>query len=299
MEEKPSFTRGAHSFTFQFLPETGLLSMWNIGWEIQTSPHYYWDGRTRYVDNNTLIFQYTLSGKGILEISGQSYELTQHKAFLVSVPGTHRYYYPKNSTEPWEFIYIALQGPTVEDIWQRLTRFSGPVFSLSPDSTLIRSLFSIYAETQADRLRDPYLAAAQGYQFLLECFRELSEEIPKGDSYHYQQAVTYIEAHYHLPISLDDIAEEIGISRYQLIRLFKSQLNRAPMNFVRELRIRKACAMLIHTNRPIKRISQEVGFQDDNYFHKVFKRYTGLSAGQFRKDGDLTRLFSPQSEKPF
>ncbi len=69
MDEKPAFTRGAHSFTFQFLPETGLLSMWNIGWEVQTNPHYYWDGRTRYVDHNTLIFQYTLAGKGTLEIS--------------------------------------------------------------------------------------------------------------------------------------------------------------------------------------------------------------------------------------
>ncbi|GAF16180.1 transcriptional regulator, AraC family [Bacillus sp. JCM 19046] len=297
MDEKPAFTRGAHSFTFQFLPETGLLSMWNIGWEVQTNPHYYWDGRTRYVDHNTLIFQYTLAGKGMLEISEKTYELTQNQAFLVSVPGSHRYYYPKHATEPWEFIYIALQGPTVEDICHRLTRYSGPVFSLPIDSSLIRSLFSIYAETQADRLRDPYLAAAQGYQFLLECFRVLSEEIPKGDSYYYQQAITYIEANYHLPLSLDEIAGEIGISRYSLIRLFKSQLNRSPMNFVSELRIRKACSMLIHTNRPIKRISQEVGFQDDNYFHKVFKRYTGLSAGHFRKSGDLSQLFSSKTQK--
>ncbi|MFB4213087.1 AraC family transcriptional regulator [Shouchella sp. JSM 1781072] len=291
MDDKSSFIRGSHSFTFQFLPETGLLSLWNIGWEVRTDPSYYWDGRTRLVDHNTLIFQYTISGKGILEINNQTYTINQHEAFIISVPGNHRYYYPKDATEPWEFIYIALQGPTVEDISTRLTKETGPIVELSPDSYLIRSLFSIYNETKADRLRDPYQAAAHGYQFLLECFRTLHTNTPKGDSYYYQQAFAYIESNFHKQISLDDVAEQIGVSRYSLTRLFKKQTGATPMEFVRELRIRKACAMLIHTSRPIKDISCEVGFLDVNYFHKVFKRYTGSNASFFRKKGDFSQIY--------
>ncbi|AIC95870.1 MULTISPECIES: helix-turn-helix transcriptional regulator [Shouchella] len=291
MTDHSAFIRGTHSFTFQFLPETGLLSLWNIGWEVRSDPSYYWDGQARNVDHNTLIFQYTIAGSGKLEIDGRTFTVHQHEAFIIAVPGDHRYYYPEDGKEPWEFIYIALQGPTVEDIWSRLIQETGPVVPLSPDSYLIRSLFSIYAETKADRLRDPYLAAAQGYQFLLECFRTLHSHTPKGDSYYYQQAYSYIESNFHKQISLDDVAEQIGLSRYSLTRLFKKQTGATPMEFVRELRIRKACSMLIHTNRPIKDISFEVGFLDVNYFHKVFRRYTGSSASFFRKKGDFSQIY--------
>lgn len=297
MDNKPLFTRGSHSFTFQFFPETGLLSLWNIGWEVQTSPQYHWDGNARFIDNNTIIFQYTISGRGILEIDDRKYELRPHQAFLVSVPGDHRYYYPNEAKEPWEFIYIALQGPTVRDIWERLVRKSGPVLKMEPNSPLIRSLFAIYAETKADRLRDPYVAASQGYLFLLECFRALSEDTPPGDPYHYQQALNYIEANYHRQISLDDIAEQIGLSRYSLTRLFKRHVHKPPMHYVTELRIRKACTLLLHTNYSVKKIATDVGYLDDNYFHKVFKRYTGKSASHFRRTGDLSQLHSSKMVK--
>lgn len=292
MNKQQPFTRGSHSFTFHLFPETGLLNLWNVGWEVQTDTSYYWDGNKRAKDNDSIIFQYTIAGSGVLEIGKERYTVGQHQAFIVSVPSDHRYYYPENAKEPWEFIYISLQGASVQDIWQRLIQKSGPIVSLPPNSPLIRSLYSIYADTKADGLRDPYLAATQGYQFLIECFRAMAEERPQNEPYHYQRALAYIEAHYHEQICLDNIAEEVGVSRYTLTRLFKKQLHTTPISYVTDLRMRKACSLLLHTNRTIKQIAADVGYPDDNYFHKVFRRYTGSSATQFRSNGDLSQLYA-------
>ncbi|MEF2248759.1 AraC family ligand binding domain-containing protein [Paenibacillus sp. IITD108] len=80
------------AFAFRFTDALPYLLLDSIGWQSTDSPYYGNDGRERS-DFGHIVFQYTLSGEGRIELEGKSYSLTPGKAFLVKVPSDHRYYY--------------------------------------------------------------------------------------------------------------------------------------------------------------------------------------------------------------
>lgn len=273
---------GSYGFYFQEQLSSDHVSIKDIGREKRTSPDYYWDGLKRE-DDNKIIFQYTLSGFGMLELGKRVYQLDPGKAFIVKVPSEHRYYLPAHSKK-WDFVFIALQGAPAEKCWEFSNEMVGPVFQVPPDSKLIQLLLTTYQETRERRITDAYRASAKGYEFMMELYRfadklEKTKEIPTAIA----QAVTFIQANFYQTITLDDIANVSSRSKYYLIKQFDEHLNTTPMQFLTQTRIKHAVELLLHTNLPIKEIAVKVGFSNDNYFNKVFRKQVGKSAGAFRK----------------
>ncbi len=85
-------------------------------------------------------------------------------------------------------------------------------------------------------------------------------------------AIHYMENLYYKPLSLEEIAEHCRISKYALIKQFKHQLHTTPIQYLTNLRIRKAVHLLRDTNKTMDEIAQDVGFTSGNYFNKVFKK---------------------------
>lgn len=104
------------------------------------------------------------------------------------------------------------------------------------------------------------------------------------------KAIRFIEELYSSPISLEEIANHARISKYALIRLFNDHLQTTPIQYLTNLRIRKAAKLLHRSNKSIKQIAEEVGYADANYFNKAFRKVTGLSPGAFRLNSDFSRL---------
>ncbi len=70
------------------------------------STDYNWDGLNRG-EEGAFLFQYTLSGYGMMHIEGQSCLLTPEKAFLVWIPSQH-HYFPQES-DHWEYMFIMMR----------------------------------------------------------------------------------------------------------------------------------------------------------------------------------------------
>lgn len=92
----------------------------------------------------------------------------------------------------------------------------------------------------------------------------------------------YIEQKYCSYISLDDIINDCGYSKYHISRLFKNYMNCTIMQYLLQQRINKAKQMLKDTHNTIKEISSSVGYSDPNYFSLIFKREEGISPMQYR-----------------
>ncbi|MFC7442592.1 helix-turn-helix domain-containing protein [Laceyella putida] len=277
---------GSYGFRFQEETQSHIANIWNIGWEEQTSPRYDWDGLKRG-ETGKYVFQYTLSGYGVIEVDGQTIRLDKNKAFLVPIPSAHRYYLPRQSKR-WELIFITLYGREVERIWHAVREQVGPVIQVVPESPLIRLLFRLYQETREQKITDAFYASAKAYEFAMECYRfakNLTGE--KGPSTSVSKAMHYIESHYADPLTLEEIALAAGVSRFYLIKQFRDQQRTTPMRFVTRLRIKKAVELLRHTTLTVKEIANRVGYEDANYFNKVFRRTIGISAGQFRESKQM------------
>jgi YesN/AraC family two-component response regulator len=92
----------------------------------------------------------------------------------------------------------------------------------------------------------------------------------------------YIEKNYCNYISLDDIINNCGYSKYHISRLFKNYMNCTIMQYLLKQRINKAKKLLKDTQDTIKEISSSIGYSDPNYFSLIFKREEGISPMQYR-----------------
>jgi AraC-like DNA-binding protein len=88
------------------------------------------------------------------------------------------------------------------------------------------------------------------------------------------------------PISLDDCALEAGLSPWHLLRSFRAAFGETPKEYLTRLRIKQAQHLLTVSSRPVTEVCLDVGFSSlgtFSTFSLLFKRYTGFSPKDFRK----------------
>lgn len=102
------------------------------------------------------------------------------------------------------------------------------------------------------------------------------------DSPSLQKAVSYVNEHYFEPINLEDIAGYVGLNPTYFSAMFKKQMQVSFSEYLTERRITQAKVLLKNSNMPIVEISIAVGFENQSYFSKVFKKHLGMTPKQFR-----------------
>ncbi len=96
-------------------------------------------------------------------------------------------------------------------------------------------------------------------------------------------AKEYMEEQYAENISLADVAEKLGISQGYLSTMLKSSLGLGFVEYLHQLRIDHACCYLEQNYLKNYEIAYKVGFQDEKYFYKIFKKIKGVSPKEYRK----------------
>lgn len=84
-------------------------------------------------------------------------------------------------------------------------------------------------------------------------------------------------------LSVEDLGEQMGLSRVQLYRKVKALTNYSPVELLRITRLKKASSLLAATDKTISEITYEVGFTSPSYFTKCYKDYFGESPSDFLK----------------
>ncbi|WP_276355475.1 response regulator [Cohnella caldifontis] len=93
----------------------------------------------------------------------------------------------------------------------------------------------------------------------------------------------YIAEHSHEDISLEAIGKRVGLSPFYISKMFKDQFGVNYIDFLTECRIEKAKKLMADPGKSLKEITFEVGYNDPNYFSKVFKKTCEVSPTEYRK----------------
>ncbi len=93
----------------------------------------------------------------------------------------------------------------------------------------------------------------------------------------------YLEENYKNEVSLDTVAEVVNLSKSYLSFIFKENSGLNFVDYVNQFRLEKAKELLRSSSRNISEIAELVGYSSANSFSKVFKKYNGISPGQYRK----------------
>ena len=114
---------------------------------------------------------------------------------------------------------------------------------------------------------------------------EISENAMKNKimSKEIDEAVQFIKCNYSSDISLQKVAEHVKLSTAYLSYLFKKELQINFIEYINGVRIDKAQELLMETYLKSYEISEKIGFSDNTYFCKVFKKVTGMSPNEYRK----------------
>jgi AraC-like DNA-binding protein len=110
-------------------------------------------------------------------------------------------------------------------------------------------------------------------------------------------AMLYCEQHLTHPVDNKKLAALMHLHPRSMLRLFKSGLGQSPQDYLRQLRLDRACWFLRFSDKPIKTIAAETGFCDRYHFTKVFTKSTGQSPIRFRT-GNRTAKVSQGRHEP-
>jgi YesN/AraC family two-component response regulator len=97
------------------------------------------------------------------------------------------------------------------------------------------------------------------------------------------QIITYIEEHYAGEITLKGLAERIRMDASYVSDLFKKKTGSTLTSYIQNRRIQAAKMLLTETERTVSDIGRQVGFENDNYFIKIFKRWCEVTPSEYRK----------------
>lgn len=97
------------------------------------------------------------------------------------------------------------------------------------------------------------------------------------------RALNYIDHHYDEKISLEDVAQQLHLSKHYLCNAFKKSTGENMSLYINKLRIEKAKRLLVESDGRIKEIFEEVGYSNQQYFSKVFKKITGMTVMEYKE----------------
>ncbi|MEJ6541098.1 MAG: helix-turn-helix domain-containing protein [Halioglobus sp.] len=234
------------------------------------------------VDSWLLVF--TISGKGHLKAGLRDYELTPDNIALVA-PGTLTDFSGSEHSS-WNFYWVVFQ---CADNWRPYLQWpqSGPGVcqlegaseSFAPVERNLSQLYNNYVESGPLKMELDHNLLEQ---LLLRCAACLPRESNRKMDPRVHVARAYIDEHYTADIVLADVAAASNISSSRLSGLFKKETGSSVMAYRNELRLVKAAQLLLHSNLRIADIGDRVGYSEQAFFSRIFRKHLGMSPRQYR-----------------
>ncbi len=120
-------------------------------------------------------------------------------------------------------------------------------------------------------------------KFLMECTQAVTNVKKAEENPIIKKVCSYVDENLSCDISLETAADFAGVSSFYLSKLFKEEKGETFINFISDKRLEKSRQLLEQTELSIKEITAEVGYNDQNYFSRIFKNKYGLSPKEYRK----------------
>lgn len=97
-----------------------------------------------------------------------------------------------------------------------------------------------------------------------------------------ERIMGWIEDHYAEEIHLEDIADQLHLSKFYISRLFQQETGGSLSEYITARRIKQACRLLQNSDHSVERIAEEVGYPNVSYFIRLFKKVIGITPLKYR-----------------
>ncbi len=101
-------------------------------------------------------------------------------------------------------------------------------------------------------------------------------------STHLSKAIRYLQVHYGEEIDLETLAKNVFVSSCYLSHLFRNEMGTTFSDYLTRIRLENAKRLLLD-GESVEQVSERVGYNDSNYFIKIFKKYVGVTPAKYRR----------------
>ncbi|MCI3920732.1 AraC family transcriptional regulator [Paenibacillus sp. TRM 82003] len=232
------------------------------------------------------LLYFTSGSQGVYVVEGETVPLDV-PCFIVSRPGErHEYIYDREMDSRHLFVHFGFEDAPQGKPPLPFLEAGGVCRIPSENELLIGMMKQLIYLSYALPERTARRSGALLLSLLLELNGEL--ELPQqadveGVPQQIVRAMRYMEEHLHEPLKVEAVARKVGWSHEHFTRSFALHTGRTPRDMLLQLRIERACQLLMDEGRSIKEVAYEVGFADENYFSRMFKEVKGMTATAYRK----------------
>lgn len=224
-----------------------------------------------------------LNGAGQLTVGEKNYMVHKGQGMLL-FPGVMHEYEP--ITQPWTVRWVTFNGASMASLLDSMQVKASTVLYLpNPDVTLV-VMHSILTTLQSQNPLRSAECSALAYELLLDLFLHASSSEVRSKQQHMEQLTpvfTFIEDHFNQPITMQQIADKLGVTPQHTCLLFQQTLGMRPIAYLTRYRMSKAKELLLQPLEiEVREVARQVGYEDCSYFIKLFKRQEGLTPSSFR-----------------
>lgn len=227
--------------------------------------------------SDVTVFDYIIKGEGTAIINNKTFHLKPGDTCLSMVNDDQIYY--SNPDNPWVKIWICLQGPIPTSFIDAYNLRKYTVFHCDTE----HFLREIHA-TLADKTLTTNEITDKATQIFLKLLQFLNRNADRSGKPSAEAEIikNHIDTHIYEPMKLEELSQLIYKSNAHTIRIFKTAYGMTPYEYYTDNRIKKAIYLLQDSPFSVKEIAYSLGFTDEHYFSKIFKKKTGKKPTDYR-----------------
>lgn len=228
------------------------------------------------------ILHVIISGKGTYQVHDQTYHLKKNDCFLLLPHVPIRY--QSDPEDPWVYYWVGFDGADALELMQ-LCNISYQIPILHYDSVAeLAEILKPLTILNTSSISDSYIALGEFY-LLCSKLMQYNQNIKSlsRKEYYVNQTISLIEHSYFKNISVQNIADSVGLDRTYLYRIFKETMGITIQEYITNLKLKRARYFLSNSDFSCADIAFYCGYISEQYFSMAFKKGVGLSPSAYRK----------------
>lgn len=237
----------------------------------------------RKTGSSQYILLYCIEGEGHIEINNFNHHLTPNTYFIVPKNIAHRYY--SSPENPWTIYWAHFTGAAADSLYRRhMDNEPEQVKDIPLNQSAIEVFEQLYNILENSFNDESLEIVNMNFQYFINSliyYPYIKKMIYDKDSV--SKAISYMKQNINKHFSLEQLANLQSLSISQFSRHFKQKTGSTPIQYFNFLKIQHSCQYLYFTEKSVKEICVELGFDDQFYFTRLFTSLMGMSPTQYRK----------------
>ncbi len=232
---------------------------------------------------DSYLMMYCLNGQGWFSANGQTWPITKGNVVFAFENIAHAY--GADVTDPWTIQWAHFIGTdTPHLLGLANVSLEQPVISIGERLHIVALFNEILAILQSGYSLHHLINASACLRQILANITLLNTYAPSPEtkSLHVEKIINFMLENISKPCHLDDFAAYACLSPSHFSRQFHAKTGYAPIDYFIRLKIQKACELLESTDMTIGEVSRYLGYGDQYYFTRVFKKVMGMPPKQYR-----------------